>query len=106
MGEPINRGKTMTITPWVVSWATLAMVVIALAVYRKVVSVHEDDSLHVSDREAELVVQQQILARKLDWIDRWGQILTVIALVYGLALAGSYLYMGWIERNSTSFVPH
>ena len=29
-----------------------------------------DDSLHINEREACLVVQQENVARKLDWIDR------------------------------------
>ena len=91
----------MKFTVWIISWATLAAVVIALAIYRRVVASHEDDFLHVNEREAALVAEQEVVARKLDWIDRWGQVLTVITLVYGLALAGGYLYVSWIERNSS-----
>jgi hypothetical protein len=94
----------MNLVPWIVVWAVLAAAVIVLAGYRKLVASHEDDSLHVSDRETALVAQQEMLARKLDWIDRWGQILTVIALVYGLALASGYVYLSWIERNTSATV--
>ncbi len=90
----------MNLVPWIVVWAALAAVVIGLAGYRKLVSAHEDDSLHVSEREVAMIAQQEALARKLDWIDRWGQILTAIALVYGLALATGYVYLSWIERNA------
>jgi uncharacterized membrane protein len=90
------------LTPFVIGWAVVALVVCALAIYRKVVARHEDDFLHVRDSEAKLVAEQGEIANKLLLIDRWGKIMTVVALVYGLALAGSYVYASWVSNNAAS----
>lgn len=87
----------MHLLPYVIAWGVLAVIVVLLALYRRTIASHEDDSLHVSDPGGAVVAQQALLARRLERIDRWGKILTVIALVAGLALAGAYLYHGWVE---------
>jgi hypothetical protein len=82
--------------PFVVLWAVMAAVVLALVVWRKVVSSKEDDNIHVLDGGA--VAQQQTqVAQKLDQIDKWGKTLTVITLVFGVVLAAFYVYQGWIN---------
>jgi hypothetical protein len=87
--------------PYVVVWAVLAVVVIVLIAWRKAVASHEDDSLHVSQVGA---IQEQVgVARKLDQIDKWGKILTVIVVIYGLVLAGIYFYQTWVASSSIGF---
>jgi hypothetical protein len=83
----------INILPWVVGWSLLALVVIALIVYRKKISNSEDDILHVSNTSAS--VQQSVVARKLEVVDRWGKILTAIAFVYGLVVLAIYFYNVW-----------
>jgi hypothetical protein len=84
--------------PFVIVWAVLAAVVLVLIFWRKAVSSHEDDSLHVSQAGA---IQEQVgMAQKLEQIDKWGKILTVIAVVYGLILGGIYFYQSWIASSS------
>lgn len=78
-------------------WGILALMVLALAVYRKLVSQTEDDHLHISDREVGALIQQKNLAQRLDLIDRWGKISTLLALLYGLAIAAYYAYQTWLE---------
>ena len=80
-------------------WAVLALIVLALAIYRKVLASKEDDTMHLADAEANLVSQQNVLADKLDVIDKWGKILTIVVVAYGLVLAGSLLYQGWVEAS-------
>ena len=65
--------------------------------WRKVVSRQEDDSLHVLDGGA--VTHQVDVTHKLDVIDKWGKILTVVTVVYGLILGALYLYQSWIEMS-------
>ena len=65
----------MTIS--VAVWTLLAAVVIGLALYRKLVSGGELDLLHVREAEAALIPRQEFRARRLDWIDHWGKLLTV-----------------------------
>ena len=87
----------MTIS--VAVWILLAAVVIGLALYRKLVSGGEFDVLHVRDSEAALIPQQQFVARRLDWIDHWGKLLTVATVAYGFLIAMVYLVVVWQDAN-------
>lgn len=85
----------LDLRPFFVLWIVLATVVIALIVRRKMVASHEDDSLHVMQSGA--IAQQVALANKLDQIDKWGKILTVIAVVFGLLVGAAYVYQVWMQ---------
>jgi hypothetical protein len=77
--------------PYLGIWALVALLALVLALYRKFVSAHEEDRyVHISEGEAHLIAHQVSINRKLQAIDRWGEILTMLALVAGLALAGVY----------------
>ncbi len=80
-------------------WAVLALIVLALAIYRKVLSNKEDDTMHLSDAATGIVSQQAQLATKLEAVDKWGKLLTIVVAVYGLALAGLFLYQGWVDAG-------
>lgn len=82
--------------PFVVLWSVMAAVVLALVVWRKIVSSKEDDNIHVLDSGA-VAKQQTQIASKLDLIDKWGKILTVVTLVFGVVLAAFFIYQGWIN---------
>jgi hypothetical protein len=45
-------------------------------------------------------VHQVDIAHKLDVVDKWGKLLTVIAAVYGLLLALAYTYQTWIRATN------
>jgi hypothetical protein len=79
-------------TQLVVLWAALGVVTLALALYRKFVSMHEDPYVHVSEGEQRMIPEQVRTFRRLGVIDRWGVTLTIITAVFGLILAGVYLY--------------
>jgi len=85
----------MNLIPYVAVWAVLALVVIVLIVYRSKIAGQEDEGLHVLDSDVAKVPAQLAIAKKLEAIDRWGKLLTVIAILYGLALGGLYLYSLW-----------
>jgi len=82
----------INLLPYVVFWGVLALAVIFLIIYRKSVSSREDDSIHL---EGSIATEQVALGHRLTMIDRWGKSLTVIAVLYGLALAGLYMYQVW-----------
>jgi hypothetical protein len=89
----------MNLFPFLVLWAVLAVVVLALVVYRRVVAQQEDDALHVLEPVG--VAQHQVsLAQKLEHIDKWGKLLTAIAAVYGLILAVLYVYKAWVQGSN------
>jgi len=82
----------INLMPYAVFWGVLAIVVLFLIVYRKQVSSREDDSLHL---EGSGPTEQVALAHRLASIDRWGKMLTIVAALYGVALAALYLYQTW-----------
>ncbi|MBZ5617143.1 MAG: hypothetical protein LAQ69_00220 [Acidobacteriia bacterium] len=87
----------INLMPFIVLWIVLATIVIALIVRRRMVSSHEDDTLHVL--QGAPVAHQAVLANKLDQIDKWGKIFTVIVVVFGLLLGAAYLYQTWVQST-------
>ena len=90
----------MTLTPFVVVFLTLVFATAGLAVYRKLVTLREDDYLHLDDGEAKLIPQQVATARRLHSLDFWGETLTVLTAVSGLLLVAIHLYLGWSARQA------
>jgi len=82
----------MKSAPYVVTWAILAVVVLALALYRNLMALHEDDNLHIANGEEGLIPNQLAFYRVMDRIDHWGEALTAITVAGGLVLAAIYLY--------------
>lgn len=76
-------------------WIVLVVVVIVLAIARKIVSRGEDDVIHLRDSEAGLVPKQALVSRLLDRIDRWEKTLTIFMLIYGAVLLAGFLYRAW-----------
>ena len=93
----------INLLPFTVTWVILAVIVLGLILYRKMIALTEDDKLHISDSEAGLVAQQIFVAHRLEVIDRWGQLLTVIAFVYGIAVASGYLYQAWVTASAATW---
>jgi len=87
----------MTLLTLACIWGGLALAVLALAMARKWISRREDDTVHLADSEVPLVQQQATVATVLSRLDRWGKSLTVIVLLYGLALIARVVYMGWVD---------
>lgn len=78
--------------PHLVIWAVLATVVVFLALYRRRLYMKTDELLHVLDAEAPLISSQVQIAKKLEKVDLWGKILTVLVGLYALAIGGMYIY--------------
>ena len=90
----------MSFVPFGALWIVMAAAVLALLAWRKAVSLSEDDNLHVLDGGAvEKSAEQIAVAQKLDFIDRWGKIVTIVAVVYGVVLGGVYMWHSWIEYS-------
>jgi len=86
--------------PFIILWAVLAAVVIALIFYRRSVAQAEDDSLHVLEGP-KVAEQQVVMAHKLEVIDKWGKVLTVVVVVFGAILGALYLYQSWVQMSHT-----
>ena len=85
----------MSFTPYVVTLMFLALVVLGLALYRKLITMGEDGFIHISETGSKMIPHQIALAHKLDVVERWGKSLTVVTLVAGLLLASIYLSQVW-----------
>jgi hypothetical protein len=81
-------------TLWIV-WSALTLFVISLAVIRKYTARNEDDLVHLSGTVDPTISQQFTVASKLDKIDHWGKLLTVVDLVFGFVLFVITCYMTW-----------
>jgi hypothetical protein len=85
---------------WFVSfigWAALTAGVIALAIYRKVLARGECDVLHLLESETPLVPRQEEFAQRLDKLDFWGKVLTVVSVSYAFLLGALFLYQIWSQ---------
>lgn len=80
--------------PYAIAWGVLVLVVIGLAVMRRSVAKKEDDFVHLSG-DASVIANQADVAAKLESIDKWGKILTIVAVVTGAALAVIYGMQLW-----------
>ncbi|HWC97032.1 MAG TPA: hypothetical protein VG456_09790 [Candidatus Sulfopaludibacter sp.] len=87
----------VNLMPYFVLWVALAAVVIGMIVWRKTIASHEDESLHVLDAGA--LSQQTNVSHKLEVIDKWGKILTAIAVAFGLVLGAIYMYQSWVAMS-------
>ncbi len=94
----------MNFTPYLTIWSLLAAVVVALAVYRKFLSVHEDDSIHVSECGARLIPQQIAAAQRIAVVEKWGKTLTLVLVLAGLVLATIYFHGVWASSSGVAVV--
>jgi len=85
------------LTPFVIAWMALVLVIVCLALYRRFISLHEDNYLHINEAEAPQIPNQVAVFHKLEVIDRVGKALTVLAAAGGMVLAALYLYAGWMR---------
>jgi predicted cobalt transporter CbtA len=87
----------LDLRPFFILWIAVATIVVALIIRRKMIASHEDDSLHVLEGNA--LAEQTAVAHKLESIDKWGKILTVVAVLIGLFVGGAYLYQFWVHST-------
>ena len=86
----------MNLIPFIATWSVFALAVLALALYRKILTFHGDDELvHLAVGEQQLIPQQVARAHKLDLIDRWGKGLTIFTAAYGLLIVAVVLFAAW-----------
>ena len=86
----------MNLIPYVAIWAVVGIAVLALALYRKILTFHGDDEfVHLSEGEQRLIPQQVALGHRLEAIDRWGKVLTVVIAAYGVAIVAVVLLKAW-----------
>jgi hypothetical protein len=93
----------MNLIPYLAVWSAFALAVLALALYRKILTAHGDDEfVHLAESEQRLIPHQVALGRKLELIDRWGKILTISTGVFGFAIACLFFYQVWQASLQTN----
>ena len=86
----------MNLIPYIVLWSILAVAVLGLALYRKLITIHGDDEfIHLSAGEEKLIPQQVALGRRLEFVDRWGKALTIGTAAFGLLLVVVFFVQAW-----------
>ena len=90
----------MTLLSMTIIWAALVAVVLSLALVRKWATRQEDDTLHLHEFDTATVQRQSSLATFLDRIDVAGKSLTVVVVVYGIALIARFIYLAWVDSIS------
>jgi len=85
------------LVPLIVLWSLLAISVIVMVVWRKMVASGEDDSLHVLQGS---VAQQVTVANKLEMIDKWGKILTIVTVVSGVIIGALWVYQSYVTASN------
>lgn len=89
----------INLLPFAIAWALLGVAVAALALMRRSVSEKEDDSIHLGGAGAAITNEQMAIAKKLEQIDKWGKLLTIVLVVTGLILAVLYGMQVWDETS-------
>lgn len=90
----------MNLMPFLILLAIMAVMVLVLFLWRKTVARNEDDNLHVLDGAAvQQTAQQAEVAQKLELIDKWGKILTIVTLIYGAIVGGLYMYQSFVQNS-------
>ena len=80
-------------------WCVLAVAVLSMAIYRKSIARREDDLVHLNEGDVTLINTQKTVDAQLRAVDKWGQTLTIVTVILGLALGSVYLYNGWIASS-------
>ncbi|MCL4781663.1 MAG: hypothetical protein KJZ70_01385 [Bryobacterales bacterium] len=86
-----------------IPWVVLTLITIALAIYKKSLDVHTDESLHIGAGEDQLVKAQMAQSRRSDLAERWGKILTIVVFLYGIVIVGMIAYHQWQVNTTAGF---
>ncbi len=79
-------------TPLLIVWAGLTLVLIILLIYRSTLAMHEDDQLFLDSAEAHMAKEQEELILKMDRIQPWLRICGAGSAVLTLIIAGMMLW--------------
>jgi hypothetical protein len=78
----------------------LTLVVISLLVWRFSLAKQEDDSVHLVHGTS-AIPRQATIAHRLEAIDKWGKLITVVTVVYLIIIGSIYLYRYWVYTSTT-----
>jgi hypothetical protein len=79
-------------TPLLILWAGLTVVLIVLLIYRSTLAMHEDDQLFLDNAEAHMAREQEELIVKMNRIQPWVKVCGAGSVVLTVIIAGLMLY--------------
>ncbi len=79
-------------TPLLIVWAGLTVVLILLLIYRSTLAMHEDDQLFLGNSEAHMAKEQEELTVKMNRLTPWLRICGAGSALLLLVIAGMMLY--------------
>jgi hypothetical protein len=86
----------LDLRPFLALWFMVIAAVVVVAFWRRSVAVQEDPALHLGMAHAGTAAEQIAVAKKLEQIDKWMKLLTVIVVAFGLLLGAAALYKAWV----------
>jgi hypothetical protein len=92
-----------TALPYLVSWTVLACAVLVLAALKAVLFVRagrEEFPPHLFDMQKRQAARISAAMNLEGTVERWGKILTLVTVAYGLALVGVCFYLAWTAPPS------
>jgi len=79
-------------TPLLILWAGLTVVLVVLLIYRSTLSMHEDDQLFLDSAEAHMAKEQEELIGKMERITPWVRVCGAGSAVLTMIIASMMLY--------------
>ena len=79
-------------TPLLILWAGLTLVLIVLLIYKSTLSMHEDDQLFLDNAEAHMAKEQEELIIKMNRITPWLRVCGAGSALLLMLIAGMMLY--------------
>lgn len=73
-------------------WLVILAALLAVYVYRKMVSSNADELVHLSDATDAVLSKQENIAAKIQQLDRIVMILAIVFVVYGVIFGGFTIY--------------
>ncbi|HEY2498983.1 MAG TPA: hypothetical protein VGK24_18110 [Candidatus Angelobacter sp.] len=80
------------LTPLLILWAGLTVVLVVLLIYRSTLSMHEDDQLFLDTAQAHMAKEQEDLIVRMNRIQPWVRICGAGSAVLFFLIAGMMLW--------------
>ena len=79
-------------TPLLIVWAGLTVILVGLLIYRSTLAMHEDDQLFLDSAAAHMAKEQEELIGRLNRITPWLRLCGAGSAVLAIVIAGMMLY--------------
>jgi hypothetical protein len=79
-------------TPLLIVWAGLTVILVGLLIYRSTLSMHEDDQLFLDSAQAHMAKEQEELIGRMNRITPWLRLCGAGSAVLAIVIAGMMLY--------------